>query len=710
MSRMRRLTALMLALVLAVGLTVTARGADLPGRLDGAVVILHTGGTNGELAGYAKAAALKETYEAMGAYVLLVDAGNFAWGGSAVTLSEGDAAVEIMDLAGYDAAAVGSRELRYGYDRLRELEKEADFFFLCANAKESSSAALDDHVVFTAADGTKVGLFGLTAPSVLEELPGDSTKGLTFRAGKDLITCAKEQVEELEKEECDYIVCLSDLGLGGRKEENTSLWLLQQVSGIDVLIDGRSQAEIREIAELTNGSCKVGKTIVTSVAPDFAQIGAVVLQGDTAVSLSMPAGQVVPADEEVLERVRELEAQAGETDGVAIARTETLLEGDAGRYRETNFGDLVTDAMLWKAEKLGQRADAAVLAAGAMEGDLPAGDISRGDLRAALPGGETLVSLRLTGAQLLEALEAAAAAAPAGDDAFPQVSGITYTVDGLAPYEAGEAYADADYAAPADPGSRVTITKVGEKKWNAASNYTVVVTYPMAAGEGAWEVLSQAKSVKVLNARLDQTAADYITEELDGVVTAGRYGETQSRIQVTGYRDVPVDSWYAQGVYELTSRGLMDGEDGSFDPQGTMTRAVLVAALYRLSGSPEQTGPNPFEDVDDDAWYADAVLWAAEQGIVTGTSSTTFQPEGSVTREQLAAILYRYDGGDGTQGDLTAYPDSAAVSAYAVPGLAWAVKYGIVTGTDGLLVPQGTATRAQGAAMLWRYLEDAGRG
>ena len=154
----------------------------------------------------------------------------------------------------------------------------------------------------------------------------------------------------------------------------------------------------------------------------------------------------------------------------------------------------------------------------------------------------------------------------------------------------------------------------------------------------------------------------------------------------------------------------MDGKDDCFMPQENMTRAVLVAALYRLAGSPEQTSENPFTDVADDAWYADAVIWAAEQGIVTGTSATTFQPDGSVTREQLAAILYRYDGGDGVRGALTAYPDSAAVSAYAVPGLAWAVKYGIVTGTDGLLVPQGTATRAQGAAMLWRYLEDAGRG
>lgn len=706
MRGMRRLTALVLALVLAIGLTVTAHGAELPGQLDGAVVVLHTGGTNGQLAGYAKVSALKETYEAMGAYVLVVDAGNFAWGGSAVTLSQGNAAVEVMNLAGYDAAAVGSHELYNGYDQLRELEKEADFFFLCANAKESSSAVLDDHVVFTAPDGTKIGMFGLTAPRVKEELPGDSMKGLTFLEGKELITCAKNQVKALKEEECDFILCLSDLGLGDRKEENSSLWLLQQVSGIDVLIDGRSQAEISEIEELTNGTCKVGKTIVTSVAPDFAQIGAVVFQDDTVVSLSMPVQQVVPVDTEVMDRIQELETQAGESDGVSIARTEILLEGGAAcGYRETNLGDLVTDAMIWKADELGQKADAAVLEAGAIGDSLPAGDISQGDLRAALPEGERIASIRITGAQLLEAMEAAAAAAPAGDKAFPQVSGITYTVDGLTPYQAGDAYEDGDYAAPEDPGSRLTITAVGDKKWNASSNYTILVSYSMAAGEGAWEVFSQAKSVKVLDARLDQAVSDYIVEELGGAVTAERYGETQGRIQVTGYADVPVDSWYAQGVYEITSRGLMDGDGDRFDPQGTMTRAMLVTALYRLSGSPEQTKENPFTDVPDDAWYADAVVWAAEQGIVTGVTSTTFQPDGSVTREQLAAILYRYDGGDGARGDLTAYPDSASVSAYAVPGLSWAVKAGIVTGSNGLLVPQGTATRAQGAAMLWRYLE-----
>jgi len=146
------------------------------------------------------------------------------------------------------------------------------------------------------------------------------------------------------------------------------------------------------------------------------------------------------------------------------------------------------------------------------------------------------------------------------------------------------------------------------------------------------------------------------------------------------------------GLFDLT------GAD-TFSPNAPMTRLMLAQALYRLSGSPAVSGKGPFVDTTDPA-----VVWAYEQGVVTGTSSDTFEPGGAITREQIAAMLMRYaslSGDAAAQGDLSAFPDRAAVSAWAEEAMAWAVGEGLINGTGaGALEPQGTATRAQVAQIL----------
>ena len=171
-----------------------------------------------------------------------------------------------------------------------------------------------------------------------------------------------------------------------------------------------------------------------------------------------------------------------------------------------------------------------------------------------------------------------------------------------------------------------------------------------------------------------------------------------------GYTDVAADAWYADAVAYVSAQGLMIGtSSGAFSPDTTMSRAMLVTVLYRLSGSPwSQAGS--FTDVAADAWYADAVAWASEQGVVNGTSATTFSPDDSVTREQMAALLYRYAGATETAGDLSAYTDAGSISAYAVDAMGWCVQNGILNGTDsGKLSPAASATRAEVAAVLQRY-------
>ena len=175
------------------------------------------------------------------------------------------------------------------------------------------------------------------------------------------------------------------------------------------------------------------------------------------------------------------------------------------------------------------------------------------------------------------------------------------------------------------------------------------------------------------------------------------------------YSDLDKTAWYHDGVDYALNNGLMNGVgDGKFDPDGKLTRAMLVTILYRHEEEPDiADATNPFTDVPADKWYTNAVIWAASEGIVNGVTETTFSPDATITREQIATILYRYAGKPDATGDLSTYPDEVAVSTYAVDAMRWAVGMGIINGMDGKLAPQSSATRAQIATILYRYLNQA---
>ena len=181
------------------------------------------------------------------------------------------------------------------------------------------------------------------------------------------------------------------------------------------------------------------------------------------------------------------------------------------------------------------------------------------------------------------------------------------------------------------------------------------------------------------------------------------------------YRDVPKGQWYYDGVKFVTEQGLFQGvEGGRFLPGGTMTRGMLVTVLYRLAGEPSVQGlENPFYDVSLNRYYGAPVLWASANGLVEGHGNGKFTPEGNVTRQDMAVILYRYAqkmGYDTTPvGDLTAFPDADRVSGYAADPMRWAVGNGIINGVKNgqtnTLSPRAYSTRAQVAVVLQRFVE-----
>ena len=170
---------------------------------------------------------------------------------------------------------------------------------------------------------------------------------------------------------------------------------------------------------------------------------------------------------------------------------------------------------------------------------------------------------------------------------------------------------------------------------------------------------------------------------------------------------VLIGAWLMSGVDFVLLNGLMNGMSSKeFAPEGKLTRAQLVTILYRMAGSPSVEGlKNPFTDVPGGTWYTDAVIWAADKGVVTGTTATTFAPDVNITREQIATILFRYAGAEAvSENHLAGFKDADKISGYARDAMNWAVANGLINGMgDGTVAPNATATRAQIATILMRF-------
>ena len=708
----KKFSALFLALVMVLALAIPAGATETEQDLTGHIVILHTNDVHGAIGEYAKVAALKQAYQAAGAYVLLADAGDFIQGDPTVSASQGKTAIELMNLAGYDVAAPCNHEFDYGYPNLKTLAGEADFPILAANVRYDNAAALGDQTTFTTTDGKKIGIFGLDTPETATKAHPDKIKGVSFLAAQEMFDCAQAQVDALKADGCDYIICLGHLGIDAESTGNRSIDLLEKVTGIDVFIDGHSHSTLEEIKEATNGTGKVGDTVLTSTGTKLANVGMVDISPDGTISTSSLATSelTVTPDAKVAARAEEIQKEIDADYGTVFAKTEVALDGEKANVRtgETNLGDLIADAMLWQAGLLDEGVDAAVTNGGGIRASIAAGDITKKDINTVLPFGNTLYVVKVTGAELLEALEASTYCTPEAIGGFPQVAGIEFTVNTGAQFDTKELYPGSTYGKPASI-NRVMIQTVGGEAFNPEETYTIVTNDFMGAGGDTYYAFKAASSGYDSGVPLDEVVMDYITSELKGVVSKAQYGETDNRIHTISYNDVKAGDWYANAVNYVTLTGLMNGTGDGFSPNLAINRGMMVTVLYRMAGSPEVTAENPFTDVPADTWYTDAVIWASENGITAGTSETTFSPTNSLTREQLATFFYRFADFENPDpieitGDLTGFTDAGQVASYATDAMKWAIGEGLISGTtETTLSPKATATRAQVATILMRY-------
>ena len=645
-----KLLALALSLALLLSLAVPVCAAETTTSttkdLTGHIVILHTNDVHGGIAGYAKLAAVKESYTASGAYTLLVDAGDYIQGDPTVSASQGKTAIELMNSTGYDAATVGNHEFDYGYANLKTISAQANFPILAANVQYNGATAFDSHTIFTAANGKKIGVFGLETPETATKAHPAKIQGVTFVGGQDMMKLAQTEVDTLKAAGCDYVICLGHLGIDAESTGNRSIDVLNAVTGIDVFIDGHSHSTLDQIKAATNGTGKVGNAYLTSTGTKLANVGVVDIAPDGTITTSnVPLDTLTAENADTAAVIQRIQQQIDADYGAVFAQSEVQLNGEKAQVRtgETNLGDLITDAMLWQAGTLGEKVDAAISNGGGIRASLSVGGLTKKDINTVLPFGNTLYLVKLTGAQLLEALEASTCSLPESIGAFPQVSGIEYTVNAGAKFSSTENYPGSTYGKP-NAVNRVTIQSVGGVAFDPAETYTIVTNDFLGAGGDTYYTFKSSPVGYDTGVPLDEVLMDYITAQCKGTITKAAYGQTAGRIHMISYDDVKASDASANDIIGVTLAGWMNGTGTGFSPNASLDRAMMVTILYRLAGSPAVSGTMPFTDVAAGSWYYDAVLWASQKDITLGTSAATFSPNALLTPDQLGTLLQRFTG------------------------------------------------------------------
>ncbi|WP_304508282.1 5'-nucleotidase C-terminal domain-containing protein [Anaerotignum sp.] len=538
----KKVLSFLLSMTIVLGMTVPA----LAGDMDGKLVIIHTNDMHGyyqtgeKCIGIAGVKGLKDYYAAQGADVILLDAGDFSQGTTLVNRDKGLKASEYLASAGYDGVSLGNHEFDFGFDALLDnvaVLKAGNIPVIDANIlkKGTDNPYFGDSIVLEKG-GMKIGVFGLDTAETQTKSSPSSVKDVNFLDGAEMIQKAQAEVDALKEKGCDYIIALTHLGVDDESTGRRSIDVAKAVKGIDLMIDGHSHTAM-------DGGEKVNDTLIVSTGSYLENVGTVAIDKTTKeataklMSAADYATNIGKYDEKLTKMVAADKAEVDAYYAGLFAKSEVDLNGEREpgvRTEETNLGDFAADAFLYVGKKyaeeqnLGISVDVALSNGGGIRASIPKGDISMNTLYTVFPYGNTVTLVTVTGAQLLEILEASTFCTPTALGGFPQIAGAEYTVNTAVEYQNGAQYPDSTYYAPAAPGSRVTITSVGGKAFDPKANYTVVVNSFQAEGGDTYYALTQG-SFKQDTGIVDAEALIQYVNSMDGVIGT-EYVKPQGRI------------------------------------------------------------------------------------------------------------------------------------------------------------------------------------
>ena len=690
---MRKFLSVLLAMAMVLSLTVTSfaadTAADAKAEMAGKTVILHTNDVHGAVEGYAYIAQLKADYEAKGAEVILVDAGDFSQGTTYVSSTKGADAVTMMNAAGYDVVTLGNHEFDYGYAQLKENMSKAKFKVVCADVfNEDGTPIFDANYTYTTKSGVKVGFFGMETPETQTKANPALIKGLTFATGDAFTKAAADQVAALK--DADVVICLAHLGVDAESVPYRSTDLYAAVKGIDFIIDGHSHTVMTKgekgepIQSTGTAFANIGVIVIDDASKKIESNSLYEIKEDTAKDATVAAAAKVIVD------------RVNNEYGTKFATSKVELNGakapNGNRDVETNNGDLITDAMRWKVlqnkDGLTVNEDhvVAITNGGGIRAAIAKGDVTKKDINTVLPFGNTVAVVYVTGEQLLEALEASTFSTPTAVGGFPQVSGINFTIHTGKAYDKNDAtYPESTYYGPKTI-NRVVINSVNGKEFKTNEVYAVVTNNFCAAGGDTYYAFKAASAQFDTGIPLDEAVMEYVTKELKGAI-GEQYAEPQGRILMNPFKDVKVSSWFGKYVIDLYNDGIINGTSATtYAPNDTLTWGAALKLLLVSSGdlkAEDATGADWLkntmakavelgiapEDADGKALitrlafcqtaaklnklaesktespFTDCtdgyVMALVDAKVINGMTETTFEPAASLTRAQIAKILYQ---------------------------------------------------------------------
>ena len=721
MKHMKKLLSLLLVLCLVLSLSCTAFAAEAAKPLDGKTVILHSNDVHGAIDLYAAMAAMKADYEAQGAEVILADAGDYSQGTVYVSVNKGADAVTMMNAAGYDVATIGNHEFDYGYAQLAENMKAAKFQVLCADVLGADGKTIFDANTIIEKGGVKIGFFGLETPEAQTKANPKLIQGLKFLAGadgKELYDCAAEQVADLKAKGADLVVCLAHLGIDESSEPYTSYDLAKNVKGIDFIIDGHSHSVI---TSGPNGEA------IQSTGTAFANIGVITIDNATKKIESNKLEKIwhketidkkevtvydyKTRDETVAAAAKAIVEPIDKAYSEKFAVSEVELNGtkapDGNRDSETNLGDLITDAMLWKV-----LADAeitvpeenviALTNGGGIRASIGVGDVTKKDINTVLPFGNTLAVVYVKGSELLEALEASTYCTPEALGGFPQVAGMQFTVATYEKYDANDkSYPGSTYYGPKTI-NRVTIEEINGKDFDPQATYAVVTNNFVAAGGDTYYAFAAATNQFDTGLPLDEVVMEYVAKKLNGVIGED-YAEPTGRIVVdqgVGPAIADVQSMVmGEASYTAESYKAYAAVEAKLDAAETEAeRVALCAELYDAVSGLEIAG-NTFDDVKG-GWYKSAVDFAQASELMVGMGGNRFAPDTETTRAMVIQVLYAFADKPSVEG-MTCPLTDVAPDAWYADAVTWGYNLGVTSGyEDNTFRPDTVISRQELAVMI----------
>ena len=661
------------------------------------IVILYENDVHCAVEGYSKLVAMKNELKSEYEYVGVVSSGDFVQGGTLGAVSKGEYIVELMNLVGYDAIAPGNHEFDYTISRLTELYELSETKYISCNfAKIGEEKTYFEPYTIVSYGDVDIAYIGIITPETITSARPSQFRNengeiiYTFNESR-LYELVQESIDEATEDGADYVIALSHIGYDESGELNDVTDVIENTEGLDVVLDAHSHSVIEEkIVKDKSGD----DVLLSSTGTGFENIGKLTIANGEFDTELVKTETYTKTDADVDAYIAEINESYAELGNRKIgeSKVELITHNEEGvrlvRTAETNLGNLCSDALFFVTN-----ADVSYVNGGGLRAPIKSGDMTFNDIYSVFPFNNRIVTAEITGQVLLDMLEMSMISYPQEDGAFPHMSGITFSVNKSIP--SSIKVDENGFFTKVDGDYRVYDVKVLDKESGIYKALELDKKYILAAADyyilNFGSGMSMFKDAKVVESEgmLDVEVLErYITDNLNGVI-----GEE--------YKDV------------LNRITFTDGYENADNEDKAVTRAEAIVALWNMEGSPASDFAMKFDDVSAKMPYAEAIRWAAAVKIVNGCSESSFAPDDVLTREQLAAILWRYakseniDVSIGENTNILSYEDVFTVSDYAIPAFQWTCGSGIMSGnTISTLAPQNAVSESQLEEALFRYSEN----